>query len=347
MKFHLVRTEGKSPFYYVCFSVNGKRKHLSTKETNKKLATQKARVILMEYLDLASQSPLERKTLNEAIEIYSKKAKTENSTKSYFRFWKTHLGKELITDITQEQLDSLRDLYQEERQCKAQSVNRAFTPMYALLNMCKEKKWTTTSYHHKKLPKENVKKRRTITDAEFKKILEACKESGNEFLCDPLLFYMNTGFRKEELVNLKREDVERDSQSVTLRAQKNGTINQQIKLNSVAWQIVLRNLLKSNQEYLFSGRGRNGSLGDFKKAWTTVRRIAGISDIDIHSIRHTAIMKVASAPECNSEYKLRQFSRHKSSGGLEAYLHELNKEKLLETMELASWGQEFVSKLHD
>lgn len=340
MKFHLQKKTG-SPYYFVNFFLKGKRKSLSTKETKKKLATQKARHMIQDLIFRSEQTPLEIRAVNDVIDLYSKNI--SKNRRRYLEWWKSHLGDRSIQDITQDLLDDLCNLYSQEHLTnKPQSNNTACSGIFAFLSWCKDRKYTKTTYKQNKEKVTDIKQRRLITDDEFKSLLCVCNEDDYSYLKDPLLFYMNTAFRKGELVNLKREDVVRETQSLILRNQKNGTINQPIKLNSLAWQIVLRNLIKHNQEYLFQGKGKNGSLGDFKKAWITIRKKAGVTDIDIHCIRHTAIMKVAMSKECTSVHQLKQFSRHNSDNGLTPYLHALQGDQLLQTVELATWGKELL-----
>ena len=349
MKFHLQKKTG-SPYYFVNFYLKGKRKSLSTKETCKKEATQKARHMIQDHVLRSEQTPIDLRTVNDVIDRYSKDQ--SKNRKLYLEWWKNQIGDMPIQEITQDLLDDLCDkLFAERSNNKAQSNNTACSGIFAFLSWCKDKKYTKATFKQSKEKVTEIKQRRLITDKEFNDLLRACeetkrtaqnKECDYSFLRDPLLFYMNTAFRKEELVRLKREDVIEDTQSVILRTQKNGTINQQIRLNSVAWKIVERNLRKHNQEYVFQGNGKDGSLGDFKKAWITIRKKAGITDIDIHCIRHTAIMKVAMSVECRSEHQLKQFSRHISDNGLKPYLHALQGDQLLQTVELATWGKEFV-----
>lgn len=83
------------------------------------------------------------------------------------------------------------------------------------------------------------------------------------------------------MVNLKKDDVVDGGTAVRLKNQKNGTLNQRIPLNVYAQKLVKKNINNPTQ-FVFAGRGREGGLADFKKAWTTVRKIAGVNK-DIHT----------------------------------------------------------------
>jgi len=106
---------------------------------------------------------------------------------------------------------------------------------------------------------------------------------------------------------------------IVLRKQKNGTENQIILLNKTARTLIKRGLL-NHSEYVFSSPyNKDGCLGDFKKAWISVRKIANLIDRDFHTLRHTAITRVAK--KVANEFELKDYSRHKSIQSLERYIH--------------------------
>ena len=73
-------------------------------------------------------------------------------------------------------------------------------------------------------------------------------------------------------------------------------------------------------EYVFySPLTEDGCLGDFKKSWTKIRDAANLLDKDFHTLRHTAITRVAS--KVKNVFELQDFSRHKSISSLERYRH--------------------------
>ena len=88
--------------------------------------------------------------------------------------------------------------------------------------------------------------------------------------------------------------------------------------------------LLNHSDYVFSSpHTDNGSLGDFKKAWKTVRKNAGLSDRDFHTLRHTAITRVAK--KVRNTWELQDYSRHKSVASLERYRHHFdNKQAIAE-----------------
>ena len=213
------------------------------------------------------------------------------------------------------------------------AINRRFNSFNALLEIAVEEDWIEFKPRLKRLPELPDKKRKPYTNIEIERLILACDSMNNTHLIDPVLFLRNTGLRKSEMVNLKKEDVVDGGTAVRLKNQKNGTLNQTIPLNAYAQKLVRRNINNPTQ-FVFAGRGREGGLADFKKAWTTVRKIAEVNK-DIHTIRHTAITKVAE--KVDNVFKLQQFSRHKDTRSLETYVHIMDKERRRIT-EHASFG---------
>jgi len=104
-----------------------------------------------------------------------------------------------------------------------------------------------------------------------------------------------------------------------LRTQKNGTKNQVITLNSTARTILKEAFLNPSEYVFYSPQTEDGCLGDFKRAWMNVRKEANLTNKDFHTLRHTAITRVAS--KVKNVFELQDYSRHKNLTSLEAYRH--------------------------
>ena len=102
-------------------------------------------------------------------------------------------------------------------------------------------------------------------------------------------------------------------------------------INKTAQTVMLKSLLNPSKYVFHCPRSKNGGLGDFKKAFTTVRKKAGLLHKDFHTLRHTAITEVAK--QVKNVFELKQFSRHKSISQLDRYAHNFEDE----IVELASF----------
>ena len=243
-----------------------------------------------------------------------------------------------IEDISKDTLWKLTSHYQKSKSpIKGQSVNRAMKPLYAVLNLCLKWEWTDKSYTQEKLRIDQPKERKALSEEEINRLLSATIKTGYTYLHDPILFYLLTALRKEELNRIKKEDILDNGSTLGISVQKNGTYNEKIPLNAKAQEIVARNIAKSKSDYLFSSPNSiRGNLGEFKKAWAIVKKEANV-ETDIHSLRHTAITNVSR--KVDSPYRLKQFSRHKTESGLKPYLHLMDKDRR-EIVELSNVGND-------
>jgi integrase len=146
----------------------------------------------------------------------------------------------------------------------------------------------------------------TISEEDRGKLIEAAlKDPRTAHLADAINYAMQVPIRKSELVNMKIEDIDLFGVHPSVRV-RNGTT----KNDSGSWKPIPPDMLdffvrrkseaKSKDEPVF-GRFVNGTtkdrsgdnarfkgLGDFKNAWDTVRREAGLPRIHFHDTRHVS-----------------------------------------------------------
>jgi len=112
-----------------------------------------------------------------------------------------------------------------------------------------------------------------------------------------------------------------------LRKQKNGKENQVITLNSTAQTVLNKALLNPSEFVFYSPYTDDGSLGDFKKGWIAVREKANLLHKDFHTLRHTAITRVAK--KVHNIFELQDYSRHNSVISLERYRHHFENKRAI------------------
>ncbi len=103
-------------------------------------------------------------------------------------------------------------------------------------------------------------------------------------------FALQVPCRKSELVRMRREDLDLFTGKYGAIRVKNGTTKNKKGL----WKPIPPDMadyfrhLPSDCPWLFYGvkNGKYRPLGDFKKAWATCKRLAGISDFHFHDTRH-------------------------------------------------------------
>ena len=114
---------------------------------------------------------------------------------------------------------------------------------------------------------------------------------------DIIRLLLLTGCRKNEIVRLKRREV--DGGRLRLKDSKTGP--RTVFLNRSARAIIDRRLLTASGVFVFpSPRDPARPISDSLTLWTSVRREAGIEDVRLHDLRHTyasqAVMQGAPLP---------------------------------------------------
>lgn len=337
-----LRQTDKSPFYQARFYINGRRYERSTKETNKRLASQVAKDVAYEILARTKYpQTLGAHTFEEAVERRIEEGISIND-RGYLKWFKKELRGVLVSEIDKDTIWKLKQKYRKQADAKQkakgkppiknQSVNRVFNVLHGTLSMCdKEWDWLEHSPKNLKLTEAPPKQKRILAKNEMKKIKRACLEIGKPYIYDILYFYVLTGFRKEELFQIKKGHIDLDFGTLLIPDQKNDDKNQTIYLNSEALKIAKKQM-SSKGEMLFNGT-------NFRKIWNKVRDVAEIKNFVIHSFKHTATTNVAK--HCKNREELKAFTRHKSDAGLKPYLHLIEEEDNKRIAELStSWSKE-------
>jgi len=325
MNYQFRKGKSQSPYYEVRFRIEGKRYMRSTKTAVKRAADKNAREIISELLaEKKYPKTLGSQSLNQAIESRADElSKNERLNVERVRKLNPALFNQPMATISTDDLWQLK-LKMAKRKTnrgtpiKGQSVNRAFKFVYSTFERAKEWGWIDYSPHQRKLKEVPPEPREALTDEDIKNLKETCMQVGDTSLWWILCTYLNTGLRRSELCNLKREHVVYGGDAILLPNQKNGEFNQEFIINDVAKDIILKQLKGHNREYVFD-------FTNFRKRFEKVFA-EGELDTDIHSLRHTAITKVAIA--CANLVELQTFSRHKSLSAMQRYIHLVDRENL-------------------
>jgi integrase len=323
MKYKLRKGNSQSPFYEVRFYYEGKQYTRSTRTTKKKEANQIAREIISQIISKQKfPQTLGSHSLDEAIQTRGEElSKNEKLNIKRVRSLNPKLFKQPMATITTDDLWALKMKYKKQRskilgrELKGQSINRAFAFIYSTFNEALKWGWIDTAPHHRKLKVSPPVPREALTDEEIQVLKETCFQVGDKPLWRIFQTYLNSGLRREELHELKREHVVYDGEAILLLEQKNGEFNQEFPVNDVVKEILNEQLRSHNQEYVF----------DFTNFRRRFERVFKESEVktNIHSFRHTAITRVAMT--CEGLAELQNFSRHKSLTALQKYIHHVER----------------------
>lgn len=290
----------RGKIWWMSFTALGQHYRKSTKTTNKKVADSilaKKRVAIAEgrFLEVRRESNLRFKDFSaEYIKNYampnkrSWKSSDSNSINHLNRFF----GNYALSNITSEMVEEYVRLRRAavigrladgaDKFLKPASVNRELSCLNAMYNKAIE--WGRVSLN----PCSKVKKFKESNRTRFLSEDEmVCLISNASLkLREALVILIHTGMRKGELQNLKWSDVDFDHNLITLAKTKNGKLRH-IPMNDAVKQVLLRCRIKKGESTLvFSGK-KPGKSWDFRKPFEIARKRAGLTDICVHTLRHT------------------------------------------------------------
>ncbi len=142
---------------------------------------------------------------------------------------------------------------------------------------------------------EEAERQRFLSEAEARKLFQVLQES-DPVPRDFIMLCLFTGARKANVLAMRFEDVDLDGWTWTIGAAETKTRSKYvIALGAKEMEIINRRRNEVAGEFVFPGTGKTGHLVDPKKAWTTIRKKAGIEDVTIHDLRRSLGAALASA----------------------------------------------------
>lgn len=129
------------------------------------------------------------------------------------------------------------------------------------------------------------------TLAQQQMIIEAASE---DMLGDIYIFLLLTGLRKSELINLTKDDYNKQQHTITIRKSKTASGVRTIALSAKAELIIMRQP-KSKHNYLFSNsKGNPLTTSSLKKLYQRLEKEVGF-DLTNHKCRHTFCTRLVEA----------------------------------------------------
>ena len=123
---------------------------------------------------------------------------------------------------------------------------------------------------------------RRLVAGELESFLQVCA-SPNTWSRSLVLFAIETGMRRGEILGLRWEHVDLDRRIAYLPLTKNGS-SREVPLSTKAAQVIARQRHRNDTPSPFPVTP-NG----FRLAWVRLRRRAGLSDLRFRDLRHEAI----------------------------------------------------------
>lgn len=275
------------------FRLHGKRHRIKlpfTKLSQKSEAREFAKQLYMKKLrgELLEECKI---TFKEMAERYLDERNLREANKEYrlaiiYKF----IGKKYLDKITYTDYDNIKHYLKKERGIKNQSINRYMSDVQVVMNFAKARRLIKDFPPIIKLADDKPNRRRALTEKEIDTIYNTLPE----YLKDAFEFTLSTGFRKGNIVGLKRKHLtKRDDGTYkinfTAREMKAGRDFEHICTKRES-EILKRNI-SFEHELIFRREVKvNGAktvgLGDFKKSVISSRKKCGFY-WTWHELRHT------------------------------------------------------------
>jgi integrase len=295
------------------------RKNFTRSRTTRKEALQALRELVQEYeskgvtafdnRDLNFEQLADRYRDTKMIEaefVGERKVagmRAQSSAQSYWRVLRKYFGKKRIITIKYADLEALK-LYlvrkptQHGKQRTVTDTNRHLQFLRAMLNYAVANGWLETNPFKlaggagSKLIERSAESRgeRFPTFGEELALIRACTREGvrgNAHLRSILIVAADTGLRKNELLTLTVSDLDFNERVIRLRAINAKTNRKRGIPMTTRVQSELQKLSAKKQvdDFVFDG------VGDFKRSFGTLKRTAGIDELNFHDFRHAFVSR--------------------------------------------------------
>lgn len=168
------------------------------------------------------------------------------------------------------------------------TINKELRFLSTLINKAVEFKWIQNhELYRRPILIRGVKSERLryLSEKEERRLLKAIK---NPLLKDIVIFALNTGLRKSEILNLKWDEVDLRLKCIILGSEKTKSKRKHIlPLNQKALKVIKRRLKEKRKgcPYVFHRSGKE--IKCFKEAFKNALKRAKIKDFHFHDLRHT------------------------------------------------------------
>lgn len=248
--------------------------------------------------------------------------------RSLLMWWKDQIGEKLLADLTPSLISKGRDelkmgITLRKTRRSESTVNRYLAALSKALSVAvTDLGWLETSPMSKvKKCAESAGRDRFLSLDEKNRLLAACKISPSPHLYPIVRLALLTGMRFGEIVNLKWEDIDFSTRTITIRMTKNG--QRHIVLLTEPILGVLNDCQGFGQVQggIFQSARSNNKSGvvSIRKSFLNALRIAEIQNFRFHDLRHTAASYLAMNGATQGE--LMYFLNHRNPAMTKRYAH--------------------------
>lgn len=233
-------------------------------------------------------------------DILPQKPKSLAKQAMQLRWWKSHLGHVLLSDISSAQIAEKRDelasgiTIRHTKRSPATVARYMAVLSHAFTIAVQEWNWIDDTPMRKVAkPKEPQGRVRFLDADERKNLLKACKNSKNPYLFTIVVLALSTGMRCSEILNLSWKNVDLETGRIVLYQTKNGD-RRGLPLVGLAYELVqkLSKHRRLDTYLLFPGRKPHEPI-KIRSSWDIAVRTAEIQNFRFHDLRHTAASYLA------------------------------------------------------
>lgn len=293
------------------------------------------------------RAPSQRLTLEVALDRYLKDVSvtksifTQRGETSKSKQLKAELGKYSLAAITPELVAGYRDKRLEAGK-KPNTVRLELALLGHLFTVAMQEWGIGLAYN----PVANIRKPspgegrdRRLASEEEAKLMGAVSVHSNPMLSWIVRAALATGMRSNEIVTLRRAQVDLNRRVIRLTKTKNGserTVPMTLEATAIFEEALANPVRPIDCDLIFFGEpGKDMKTRkpyQFNKAFGIIKRDLGLADLHFHDLRHEAVSRLVEAGL--SDQKVSAISGHKSMQMLKRYTH-LRAEDLVGELDLA------------
>jgi integrase len=282
-------TEKRGEKWYYRFSLDGKEYRKVTDATTKKEADKIEALAKAEIIKGRGKSLKSKMTFNDVCEKFLEYSKANKKSwrcdVSHMKRFKAHFQNKKLTDITVFDIESYKvkrlqmDISPNTINSELRVLNRIFT--YSI-----ENEWLENNPNRKvKKLKKKIRPERFVTKEEEEKLLSVDVGPKYDYIKNMITFAINTGCRKSEITSLTWQQINFRDRMISLYETKSNK-PRKIPMNEEVYDLLIALYFGNNTGYVF--KQKNGKkVGDFKIIFRNICKLAGVSGITFHMLRHT------------------------------------------------------------